>query len=768
MFSILSFRRKKPAKSSVVSKRQWGTEKDVQPLSIIHEKPSTKKLTLNRIAIVTTVLFWALYILSTIIREFIDGPKTFQFTMEAYSYALVVTFLTFSALMYLIARQGALQRFARHVRVPRAKLEKFFSQNQPSITVLVPSYNEEPSVIRKTLLSAALQEYPNIRIVLLIDDSPSPIDKDKQAKLTLTRKIGSEITKLLSKPYAKVNSSYLKFAKTSAKKKAISGKQILVLRDLYTWSAKWLRTQSNKEVREDHVDDFFAEQVLVKLADDLDLVAKALAKVVQDKANLPQERVSDLYQRLVWIFNCNLDYFERKKYISLSHEANKAMNLNSYIGLMGGKFKIQDTPDGQVLDPTQRKSDADLLIPDSDYLLTLDADSVLLREYCLRIIYLLERPGNSRLAVAQTPYSSFRNASTRIERIAGATTDIQHILHQGKTHFGATFWVGANAIIRKKALEDIVVKEWSGDFEIKRYIQDRTVIEDTESSVDLGVYGWKLYNYPERLSYSATPPDFGSLIIQRRRWADGGLLILPKLWTQLRHKKNRSELISGTETLLRINYMASIAWASFGLIFLLAYPYDGRLLSPLVLLAALPYFLTMAADLKYCGYKYSDLLQIYGFNLVLLPVNLAGVLKSIEQAFTGKKIPFARTPKVKNRTSVPLIYSLLPILIVIFSLLTLSRNIQSGEWGNAIFAGFNAVLASWAILTFLGFWNVITDLWIGMIGLLYVDDKSGISSTVQPTKSSIDWQAILYHGEERGRVPHASMQKIPAKQISQG
>ena len=109
--------------------------------------------------------------------------------------------------------------------------------------------------------------------------------------------------------------------------------------------------------------------------------------------------------------------------------------------------------------------------------------------------------------------------------------------------------------------------------------------------------------------------------------------------------------------------MASIAWASFGLIFLLAFPYDGRLLSPIVVIAALPYFLAMASDLKYCGYKRSDVLRIYGFNLILLPVNLAGVLKSMQQSLSGKKIAFARTPKVKNRTVSPMLYVLAPLSV---------------------------------------------------------------------------------------------------------
>ncbi len=84
---------------------------------------------------------------------------------------------------------------------------------------------------------------------------------------------------------------------------------------------------------------------------------------------------------------------------------------------------------------------------------------------------------------------------------------------------------------------------------------------------------------------------------------------------------------------------------------LLAYPFDSKLLSPLIVTAALPYFLAMASDLKRLGYKRTDVLRIYGFNLILLPVNLAGVFKSIQQAVTGKKIPFARTPKVRDRTA---------------------------------------------------------------------------------------------------------------------
>ena len=40
----------------------------------------------------------------------------------------------------------------------------------------------------------------------------------------------------------------------------------------------------------------------------------------------------------------------------------------------------------------------------------------------------------------------------------------------------------------------------------------------------------------------------------------------------------------------------------------------------------------MSTDLHRLGYKRTDVFRIYGFNLILLPVNLAGVLKSLQQA----------------------------------------------------------------------------------------------------------------------------------------
>ena len=44
--------------------------------------------------------------------------------------------------------------------VARAVIDEFFGSRRPSLTVIVPSYQEDARVIRMTLLSAALQDVP--------------------------------------------------------------------------------------------------------------------------------------------------------------------------------------------------------------------------------------------------------------------------------------------------------------------------------------------------------------------------------------------------------------------------------------------------------------------------------------------------------------------------------------------------------------------------------------------------------------------------------
>jgi cellulose synthase/poly-beta-1,6-N-acetylglucosamine synthase-like glycosyltransferase len=116
-----------------------------------------------------------------------------------------------------------------------------------------------------------------------------------------------------------------------------------------------------------------------------------------------------------------------------------------------------------------------------------------------------------------------------LERTASASTDVQFFNHHGMAYYGGTFWVGAAALIRRNALEEIATECDERGHRIKIFIHDRILIEDAAATIDLLGRGRRIYHDLERLSCSETSPDFGALVIQRRRWANGGLLFLPKL-----------------------------------------------------------------------------------------------------------------------------------------------------------------------------------------------------------------------------------------------
>jgi cellulose synthase (UDP-forming) len=135
-------------------------------------------------------------------------------------------------------------------------------------------------------------------------------------------------------------------------------------------------------------------------------------------------------------------------------------------------------------------------------------------------------------------------------------------------------------------------------------------------------------------------------VIQRRRWANGGLLILPKLLAHLGSQIYRGRAFA--EGFMRTHYLSSIAGANLAFAFLLLYPQPDMRATLWLPLTALPYFALYARDLTLAGYRATDVVRVYALNLVLVPVNVGGVVQSIVQGVTRRKTAFKRTRKWSN------------------------------------------------------------------------------------------------------------------------
>lgn len=666
-------------------------------------------LTLGGVLFTLTAAFIAGQELLAVLATDIAAQKWGSVAMHGL-FGFIVAVLIYGGLVYQFARLSCLQRARRHQPVSHEELERAFDGSSPPLTILVPSYKEDTRVVFTTLMSAALQEYPNRRIVLLIDDPYAPTDAEDAHQLEAARALPAQVEAQFES-----SAQYFREALEAFERRAVEPlderEECRHLQACYHEASQWFSNQAENWPRHDHADELFCERVLAAQADALQQRAQALTSLVRGSDQDVATAARREYRRLLGLFSVEVTSFERKRYENLSHEPNKAMNLNSYIGLIGKAWRQVGEPGKQQLVPARRET-CDLMVPDADFLITLDADSLILPDYALRLMHEMQRTGNERLAVIQTPYSAVPGAPGTLERIAGATTDIQYIIHQGFTGWQSTFWVGANALLRRSALEDIVQHDEERGHTVSRYIQDRTVIEDTESSIDLVERGWTLHNYPARLAYSATPPDFGSLLIQRRRWANGGLIILPKLLRFLARGSGRVQRLP--QAFMRIHYLVSIALVNAGLLIILAVPLTDAIQSIWLPLTALPYFALYTRDMVKLGYRASDILRVYALNLVMIPVNLGGVAKSLQQAWSKAKIPFGRTPKVTGRTAAAPLYVAAIYLILAQWLLAAGFDFAAGRWAHGSFAAANATLLAYGLVAFIGLRESLQDMTAGL------------------------------------------------------
>lgn len=618
-------------------------------------------------------------------------------------FIIIIQALIYGNFVYQLTRMGYLRRRMAHKPMTVEAREAIYENAAPSLAILIPSYKEEISVVKRTLMSAALQDYPNRRIVLLIDDPVNPANPWDQRALDAARSLTHSLQVMFNEAAAPFIQAEREFLAKLGQRRVDVSLKAQQLAHLYDQAAYRIEGFAQDYQLHDHGDQLLLDKVFKPLI----AAHRARAQALRQAHTVwTMKRIRREFARLAGLFHVEFTSFERKRYVNLSHEPNKAMNLNSYIRLLGSAWHSVKREDGEYLEPAEHVKGA-INVPAADFLITLDADSLLVPEYALVLINEMHRKGNERLAVAQTPYNTIPHPASDLERVAGATTDIQYLIHQGFTHYNATYWVGANALLRTAALGDIKTTTKERGFEMPVYIQDRTVIEDTESSVDLVDCGWRLFNYPERLAFSATPADFGSLLIQRRRWANGGLIILPKL---LRYMARRPSLAKMKEGFFRVHYLSSIALVNVGLLILLCHPFEHSIEGMWLPLTALPYYVLYARDLRYNGYRMRDLLGVYALNLMLIPINMGGVLKSIEQGISGKKIPFGRTPKIAGRTHTPSLYCLFELTLPLFCLVMAIDDALHGKWLHAVFAAVNGAIFMYGIIRLIGMCEILQDL----------------------------------------------------------
>ncbi len=291
---------------------------------------------------------------------------------------------------YLIAQYGYQKRLRDFRPESLDKLLDLYRRPALPMVTLVPSYKEEERTMRQTLVSAALAEHPDRRVVLLVDDPPNPRSADDIARLSVARGLPDVLADKFAKacwPFAEALEAFV------TSDTACDGDMARAA-DLYEHAARTLEAWADEEIAEcgaafDHTDKLFVERILREPARS----HRARAAELREQPRGASAQVE--LRRLAALFRCDFASFERKRYQNLSHVANKAQNLNSYISVVGGSFREVARADGLYLERCD-EGEATLSFPAAHYIATVDADSLITSEYALRLVEVLERPGNER------------------------------------------------------------------------------------------------------------------------------------------------------------------------------------------------------------------------------------------------------------------------------------------------------------------------------------------------------------------------------------
>src|SRR5919106_1446382 len=322
--------------------------------------------------------------LGTILVAHLEANRLGQ-ALEQGAFGLIVAIFLYGNLVYQVTRVGHLRRQRRHRPAPWGELERVYESQAPRLALPIPSYKEEARVIRQALLSAALQEYPNRHVVLLIDDPAEPRDVDATRALCAARRLPDRLREHLARPAARFRAELEAFAQRQAQGPLDRNQETRRVAALYAEAAAWLEVEAAKTPKHDHTDRHFVRLVLAEPAQRHRQRTMQLEIAVRRGGALDQPALQREYRRLAALFDVQITRFERKRYVNLSHEPNKAMNLNSYIGLMGGSYREVGRLDGLHLEPAESGA-ADVTFPDATYLVTLDADSLLASDYALRLL----------------------------------------------------------------------------------------------------------------------------------------------------------------------------------------------------------------------------------------------------------------------------------------------------------------------------------------------------------------------------------------------
>lgn len=299
---------------------------------------------------------------------------------------------------------------------------------------------------------------------------------------------------------------------------------------------------------------------------------------------------------------------------------------------------------------------------------------------------------NPKLFLVQTPHffinpDPLERSLNTFDRMPSENEMFYGVVQRGLDRWGASFFCGSAAVLRRSALEQV------GGF------SGRTIVEDCETALDLHSKGWDSVYVDRPMVAGLQPETFGSFIRQRSRWCQGMIQIF-----LLKNPLFKRGLNIGQ----RISYVSSNLFWFFGIARLSFF-----MLPLLYLLFGLAiYIATPAEFVAYTSFYIATTLltSTYLFGQTRWPL-LSELYEFVQSVFTTKAIisvflrPTAPTFKVtaKGETLSQNRWSEHAKPLVVITLLLTAGLVAAGVrwWMTPEARDILAVVASWNLFAWL-------------------------------------------------------------------
>lgn len=184
---------------------------------------------------------------------------------------------------------------------------------------------------------------------------------------------------------------------------------------------------------------------------------------------------------------------------------------------------------------------------EGDLVAVFDADHAPTEDFLQQTVgYFIKNP---KLFLVQTPHffinpDPLERSLNTFDRMPSENEMFYGVVQRGLDRWGASFFCGSAALLRRSALEQV------GGF------SGRTIVEDCETALDLHSAGWESLYVDRPMVAGLQPESLGSFIQQRSRWCQGMIQIFLLKNPLLKRGLNLGQ---------RIGYLSSNLFWFFGI-----------------------------------------------------------------------------------------------------------------------------------------------------------------------------------------------------------